>query len=110
MDCTGSWPTWVSQRTKEIGIRIALGAQKQAILGLIVRSGMRLTVLGIAVGLVAALGFGRLLDSLLFQVRAIDPFTYSVVPSLLCVVAFVASYLPAHKATQVDAMEALRSE
>ncbi len=100
----------VSQRTKEIGIRIALGAQKQAILRLIVRSGMRLTVLGIAVGLVAALGFGRLLDSLLFQVRAIDPFTYSVVPSLLCVVAFVASYLPAHKATQVDAMEAMRSE
>ena len=100
----------VSQRTKEIGIRIALGAQDHAILGLIVRSGMRLTLLGVAVGLVAALGLTRLLDSLLFQVRAIDPFTYFAVPGLLCAVALLASYIPARRATRVDAMEALRSE
>jgi predicted permease len=100
----------VSQRTKEIGIRIALGAREQAILGLVVRSGMRLTVLGIAVGLAAALGLARLLDSLLFRVRAIDPSTYIVVPCLLCAVAFLASYLPARRAARVDAMEALRSE
>jgi putative ABC transport system permease protein len=100
----------VSQRTKEIGIRIALGAQDHAILGLIVRSGMRLTFLGIGVGLVAALGLTRLLESLLFQVRAIDPVTYVAVPGLLCAVALLASYIPARRATRVDAMEALRSE
>jgi ABC-type antimicrobial peptide transport system permease subunit len=100
----------VSQRTKEIGIRIALGAQDHAILRLIVHSGMRLTLLGIAVGLVAALGLTRLLDSLLFQVRAIDPLTYIAVSGLLCTVALLASYIPARRATRVDAIEALRSE
>ncbi len=87
-----------------------MGAQENAILGLIVRSGMRLTLLGIAVGLVAALGLTRLLDSLLFQVRAVDPLTYFAVPVLLCIVAFLASYLPARSASRIDAMVALRSE
>jgi len=100
----------VSQRTKEIGIRIALGAQDHAILGLIVRSGMRLTLLGIVAGLIAASGLTRLLDSLLFQVRAVDPFTFLAVPGLLCAVALLASYIPARRATRVDAMDALRSE
>jgi putative ABC transport system permease protein len=100
----------VSQRTKEIGIRIALGAQNHAILRLIVRSGIRFTLLGIAVGLVAALGLTRLLDSLLFQVRSVDPFTYFAVPGLLCIVALLASYIPARRATRIDPMEALRSE
>lgn len=100
----------VSQGTREIGIRIALGATPRSILGLVVRQGMVLAICGVSVGVAAALALTRFLGSLLFGVLATDAATFTAVPALLILVAFAASYLPARSATRVDPMAFLRSE
>jgi putative ABC transport system permease protein len=100
----------VAQRTREIGIRMALGAQTVDVLRLVVRNGMSLAVVGVAVGLATALALTRLLASLLFEVSATDATTLTAVSFGLLAVALLACYLPARRATRVDPSVALRSE
>jgi ABC-type antimicrobial peptide transport system permease subunit len=100
----------VSQRTREIGIRMALGAQRQELTAMFVHHGLRLAVIGTACGLLAALGLSRVLTSLLFGVGAADPVTYGLVAVTLVTAAVIASYVPARRATEVDPVEALRAE
>jgi len=100
----------VSQRTGEIGVRMALGATPRAVLRLIVGEGMKVALLGIGVGLVAALAMGRVLSSLVFGVPVRDPLTYSGVAVILAAVALAASILPALRAARVDPIVALRHE
>jgi putative ABC transport system permease protein len=98
----------VGQRTHEIGVRLAIGAQRRDVLRLVLRDGAKLTLLGIAIGIIAALALTRLMASLLFEVTPTDPATFSAVAILLAVVAFAACYIPARRATRVDPMVALR--
>ena len=100
----------VAQRTREIGIRMALGAQNGEIKMLFVRNGLLWGGLGATVGLIAAAGLSRLMTALLFEINPVDPLTYSVVACGLLTAAGVASYLPARRATRVDPVEALRAE
>jgi predicted permease len=100
----------VTQRTQEIGIRLALGAQSRDVLGMVMRHGAALAGVGLLVGLVVALGLTRLLSSLLFQVSPTDPPTFGVGIVVLGMVAVVAALLPAHRAAQVDPAVALRGE
>jgi ABC-type antimicrobial peptide transport system permease subunit len=99
-----------TQRTREIGIRVALGAQQGDVSRLFVRHGIMLLAVGIGLGLGAALGLTRLMSSLLFGVNAVDPVTYAAVAAGLSAVVLVASYLPARRASRVDPVEALRTE
>lgn len=100
----------VSQRTREVGIRIALGARRDAIIGMFVRQGMILAGVGIACGLVVAFATTRLLASLLFHVRPVDPVTYGCACLALGAAAALASYLPSRRTTAVNPVEALRAE
>jgi putative ABC transport system permease protein len=100
----------VAQRTREIGIRMALGAERIDIVKLIVRQGLTLVLIGTGVGLVIALALTRVLKSLLFGISATDPLTFTVIVTLMMFVGFLACYLPARKATKVDPLVALRYE
>jgi predicted permease len=100
----------VSQRTREIGIRMALGAQRPAIIAMFVRNGMLLTGIGIACGIVAAFATMRLMSSLLFNVSPVDPVTYATITVVVFVTALLACYLPSRRAATVDPVNALRAE
>jgi putative ABC transport system permease protein len=100
----------VAQRTHEIGIRMALGAQRKEVLTMVLTQGAKIALVGVAIGLVASTGLARLMSSLLFSVGANDPLTFSAVAFLLIVVAMLACYIPARRATRVDPMVALRYE
>ncbi|HEV8577435.1 MAG TPA: ABC transporter permease [Thermoanaerobaculia bacterium] len=100
----------VAQRTREIGVRIALGAQKRDVKRLVLRQGAVLTATGIAIGLLGALGLTRVLASLLFGVSTRDPLTFASIAALLAAVALFATWLPARRASRVDPMVAIRNE
>jgi predicted lysophospholipase L1 biosynthesis ABC-type transport system permease subunit len=100
----------VAQRTRELGIRMALGAQQEHVVALVMRRGSALIVVGIALGLLGALALTRLLQNLLYGVSARDPLTFGAIAALLAVVALVATYLPARRAARVDPLTAIRSE
>jgi putative ABC transport system permease protein len=100
----------VSQRTREVGIRLALGAPLDGVTGLFVRHGLTLTGIGVICGMAAALALTRLMKSLLFEVSPADPLTYAAAAAALILAAVLGSYLPARRATRVDPVEALRAE
>jgi putative ABC transport system permease protein len=100
----------VSQRTREIGIRMALGAQEGTVIGLVVRQAMILVVSGVAAGTIAALFLSQTMTRMLFDVAPTDPATFASVAGVLVAVALFASYLPARRATRVDPVVALRAE
>jgi putative ABC transport system permease protein len=100
----------VSQRTREIGIRVALGAQRRNVLGLIIGQGMRLALLGVTLGTIGAFGLTRVLQRLLYEIKPTDPLTFLIVPLTLMAVALFACWLPARRAARLDPMVALRNE
>ena|SRR5205807_7261445 len=100
----------ISQRTREIGVRMALGATRSNVLGLVLRQGMLLAVIGVALGLVGALGMTRVLTNLLYGVKPTDPVTFVAVSLVLLLVSLAACWLPARRAARVDPVEALRHE
>jgi ABC-type antimicrobial peptide transport system permease subunit len=111
--CTGIYGLLsyeVTRRTREIGIRMAIGAQRTHVLGLIVRNGLVLATAGVVVGTAASFATSLLLQSLLYQVHGGDPLTLAAVAALLAIVAVAACYIPARRATRVDPLVALRYE
>lgn len=100
----------VRQRTRELGVRVALGARPSDLLSMVLAQSMRVALLGLAIGLVAALGLSRLVTSLLYGISPVDPATFVAIPALLAAVAMLASYVPARWAMRVDPMVALRHE
>jgi ABC-type antimicrobial peptide transport system permease subunit len=100
----------VTQRTAEIGIRMALGASPGAVLGMVLKQGLRLAAIGIAVGVAAALAVTRLMQQVLFEVQPHDPAIYAALAILILAVACVACWIPARRATRIDPITALRAE
>jgi ABC-type antimicrobial peptide transport system permease subunit len=100
----------VSQRTQELGVRMALGANPKSVLVLVMREGLRLTMPGLVAGIAAALAAARLVSGMLFQVNAADPITFAGAAVFLSLVAAIATYLPAVRATRVDPIRALRCQ
>jgi putative ABC transport system permease protein len=100
----------VSQRTREIGVRMALGAKRQDVEKMVLRQGLTLAITGVALGLASSLVLTRLMRALLFEVSPLDPATFTSVPLLLALVALLASWLPARKAASIDPLEAIRYE
>jgi putative ABC transport system permease protein len=101
---------YVSRRTREIGVRMALGATVRNVRGLVLRQAMFTAVIGAAIGLLASLALTRTMKSLLFEISSMDPLTYIGMAVLLLLVAAMAAYLPARRATRVDPIVALRHE
>jgi ABC-type antimicrobial peptide transport system permease subunit len=113
MSCVGIYGVisyLVGQRTHEIGIRIALGAERRDVLWMVLAEGAKMALVGVAIGLVAAFGLARLMASMLFGVSAHDPLSFAGVAGLLILVALAACYIPARRATKVDPVVALRHE
>jgi ABC-type antimicrobial peptide transport system permease subunit len=100
----------VGQRTPEIGVRMALGAQRLDVLRMVLQDGARLTLVGVVIGVAAALGLTQLMASMLFGIKPTDPITFIAVAALLCGIALFSCYLPARRAAKVDPMVALRYE
>lgn len=100
----------VTQRQRELGIRLALGASRSSVVALVLKQGMKLVLVGVAAGILMALGLGRVLQSLLFEVRPGDPVTFAVVALLLILVAAFACWIPARRAARLDPMQTLRNE
>jgi ABC-type antimicrobial peptide transport system permease subunit len=100
----------VARRTREMGLRMALGANARDVVRLVVGEGMRVVIVGMVVGIVLAFGATRLLSSVLFGISANDPFTFTMTPAVLAAVALAAHFLPARRATRVDPVKALRSD
>jgi ABC-type antimicrobial peptide transport system permease subunit len=100
----------VSQRRREIGIRLALGAQPREVRALFVRRGLALGGVGLAIGLAGAIAFTRLMESLVFGITPLDPVTFAATPVVLVVAAVLATYLPARRAAAVDPVETMRAE
>src|SRR5262249_43443063 len=100
----------VTQRTQEIGVRVALGATTRNVLAMVVREGLTMTVVGLAVGLTGAVALTRVMTTLLFEVSATDPLTFTMVGIGLMAVGLLACFVPARRAAKVDPMIALRYE
>jgi putative ABC transport system permease protein len=100
----------VARRSKELGVRLALGASRASVMRLVMIQGARLTLPGVLVGLMLALASGRVLGSLLYEVSALDPLTYGVVAAVLAVVSMAATFVPAFRATRVDPIGSIRDE
>ena len=100
----------VAQRTQELGIRMALGAAKSDVLRLVIGHGLLLTLSGVAIGVIASVALTRVLSSMLYKTSATDPIIFSSSAALFFVVALIASYLPARRATRIDPTDALRYE
>jgi putative ABC transport system permease protein len=97
-------------RTREIGVRLALGADSRAVLMMVMKQGMRLTLFGVGIGLIGGFALARLMKSLLFGVSPSDPLTFAATAVILALVAMLACYIPARRATRVDPLVALRCE
>ena len=100
----------VARRTREIGIRMALGAQRKTVQWMILREGFAMVAAGLALGLLLAFGTGKIVSSILFQVSSTDPFAFTLAPAILAIAAFLATWLPARRATKISPMAALRTE
>jgi ABC-type antimicrobial peptide transport system permease subunit len=100
----------VARRTREIGIRMALGAEGKTVQWMILREGFAMVAAGFALGLLLAFGTGKIVSSILFQVSSTDPFAFTIAPAVLMTAALLATWLPARRATRISPMEALRTE
>jgi putative ABC transport system permease protein len=100
----------VSRRTQELAIRMALGADRSTMLRLVLREGLRLTLVGVAIGLVAALALSRVMAGYVYDIKSTDPLTFAAAAMLLMLAAFAACYIPARRAMRVEPMRALRTE